>query len=182
MVASYLKTLRDVVRDQRRSDQSDQSDQSPKECQTTSRNTSPQYLRSLPSLSSRSHGAETPLTKVFNILERRCPDYVPQDRWHQAVDDGRRFLATWEDRATAFCWTPKDVFGLHTPPAKPHPSYSRLSRYDETGLVWLLEGRVVVAMSSSTAAIKHKSGSVTNYRKDNKPGLGPLGDSLDDFK
>jgi hypothetical protein len=24
-----------------------------------------------------------------------------------------------------------------------HPSYSRLSRYDETGLVWLLQGRPV---------------------------------------
>ena len=29
---------------------------------------------------------------------------------------------------------------LHDPPAVPHPSYSRLSRYDCTGLVWLLQG------------------------------------------
>ena len=28
-----------------------------------------------------------------------------------------------------------DLFGLHTPPAKPHPTYRRLSRYDCTGLI-----------------------------------------------
>jgi hypothetical protein len=47
---------------------------------------------------------------------------------------------------------------------------------------WLLNGSPVVAISSSTAAIKSKAGSITSYRKHNKPALGPLGDSLDDFK
>jgi len=36
----------------------------------------------------------------------------------------------------------------------PAPSYRRLSRYDQTGLIWLLRGRLVVAMTDSTAAIK----------------------------
>jgi hypothetical protein len=29
------------------------------------------------------------------------------------------------------------LFGLHTPPDNPRPSYRRLSRYDHTGLIWL---------------------------------------------
>jgi len=66
--------------------------------------------------------------------------------------------------------------------ACPHPSYQRLSGYDDKGLVWVLEGKPVVAMSSSTAAVAHKTGAITSYRKHNKPGLGPLGDSVDDFK
>jgi hypothetical protein len=47
--------------------------------------------------------------------------------------------------------------------------------------MWLLRGNPVVALTATTAAIEHKSGSITNYRKLNKPAFGPCGDSLDDF-
>jgi hypothetical protein len=120
--------------------------------------------------------------RTFAELEQRCPDYVDPGRWHQAVEDGRRFLATWGSQAEGLGWTPAEVFGLPNPPSNPHPSYDRMARYDTKGLVWLLEGRTIVAMSSSTAAIQHKTGAITSYRKHNKPGLGPLGDSSDDFK
>jgi len=99
-----------------------------------------------------------------------------------AIEDGRRFLATWGSQAEALGWTSADLFGLHTPPEQPHPSYSRLSRYDETGLVWLLLGREVVALTEATAAFENPTGSITTYRRFNKPALGPLGDSLDDLK
>jgi len=40
-----------------------------------------------------------------------------------------------------------------------------------------------VALTTDTAAIENgDTGSITTYRKNNKPALGPLGDSLDDFK
>jgi hypothetical protein len=79
-------------------------------------------------------------------------------------------------------WTARDLFGLHQPPTNPAPMYRRLSRYDETGLVWLLEGREVVALTQETASIRWPGGSVTIYRRNNKPAFGPLGDSLDDFE
>jgi hypothetical protein len=122
------------------------------------------------------------LLHLLDVLDGRCPDHIEPDRWRQAVEDGRRFLATWGAQAQALGWTARDLFGLHMPPENPHPSYRRLSRYDETGLVWLLEGREVVALTEDTAAIRWPSGSVTVYRKSNKPALGPLGDSLDDFQ
>ena len=78
-------------------------------------------------------------------------------------------------------WSPADLFGLHTVPDKPHPSYSRMSRYDTTGLLWLLQGRPVVALTEGTAAIQNPTGNITTYRKDRKPALGPVGDSLDDL-
>jgi hypothetical protein len=60
------------------------------------------------------------------------------------------------------------LFWLHTPPAKPHPSYSRLSRYDATGLIWLLQGRPVVALTETTACIRNpRTGTVTVFRKNN---------------
>jgi hypothetical protein len=83
--------------------------------------------------------------RIFTALESGCPDLVPVDRWRAAVQDGQRFLARWGDQAEALGWTARDLFGLDRPPEKPHPSYSRLSRYDETGLIWLLQGREVVA-------------------------------------
>jgi hypothetical protein len=106
----------------------------------------------------------------------------PADRWQQCVEDGDRFLARWGGHAETLGWTAHDLFGLHTPPENPHPSYRRLSRYDETGLIWLLAGREVVALTIDTAVIRWPSGSVTIYRKSEKPAFGPFGDSLDDFQ
>jgi hypothetical protein len=53
------------------------------------------------------------------------------------------------------------------------PSYRRLSRYDQTGLIWLLQGRPVVALTEAAAAIQSSTGAITIYRRHNKPALGP---------
>jgi hypothetical protein len=103
--------------------------------------------------------------RVLAALESGPPDLVPVARWQQAVEDSQRFLSRWGDQARALGWTAKDLFGLHNPPEKPDPSYSRLSRYDETGLIWLLQGREVVALTDAAATIKGDSGNITTYRK-----------------
>jgi hypothetical protein len=122
------------------------------------------------------------LISLLSHLEARCPDHVDLADWQQSIEDGRRFLAHWGEQAEALGWTFRDLFGLHRPPEKPHPSYRRLSRYDETGLIWLLRGRPVVALTEATAAIQSSTGALTIYRRHNKPALGPVGDSLDDFE
>jgi hypothetical protein len=78
-------------------------------------------------------------------------------------------------------WTVRDLFGLAPMPDKPHPRYWRRSRYDETGLIWLLRGGPVLALTESAAAVMSPSGAVTIYRGHNRPALGPLGDSLEDL-
>jgi hypothetical protein len=124
-----------------------------------------------------------PAVSVLARLESRCPELVDYDRWQQCVDDGRAFLSRWGEQAEALGWTARDLFGLQTPPAKPHPSYSRLSRYDETGLCWLLDGREVVALTADTATVRNpKTSNLTVYRRHNKPALGPLGDGLEDLQ
>jgi hypothetical protein len=163
-----LVLQRDTARDSER-------DNLPRTCLAVS--TPPRQNSKLYSVSSVS----APYGHVLAALEAHCPDYVPADRWQQAVEDGRRFLAKWGKQAQQLGWTAGDLFSLHEPPAKPHPSYSRLSRYDETGLIWLLQGRSVVALTEATAAIENPTGAVTVYRK-NKPALGPVGDCLDDFR
>src|SRR5215831_9686941 len=103
--------------------------------------------------------------KVFGVLQLRPPALVPVERWRRCVRDGRRFLATWGEQAEAIGWTSADLFGLHTVPDTPTPSYRRLSRYDETGLIWLLRGRPVVALTTGTAAIENPTGAITVYRR-----------------
>ena len=77
--------------------------------------------------------------------------------------------ASWPSGAVqpeALGWTEQDLFGLHRPPDKPAAGYSRLARYDATGLVWLLRGRRVCALTlKRSAAIKNRtSGTVTHFR------------------
>jgi hypothetical protein len=173
---NYLKTFRKAVQKSPECDISDLSDKSP-----SYKNTSSEDLLSLKSLLSQVGDCKKPFADDFAAIERRCPDLIDHVHWQQAVEDGRRFLATWGEQAAALGWSGEELFGLHEPPSNPHPSYNRLARYDFTGLVWLLNGNPVVALTDNTASIKHRSDSITVYRKLNKPGLGPVGDSLDDF-
>ena len=115
-------------------------------------------------------------------LASHRPDHVQADRWEAAIEEGRRFVTRWGEQAEALGWTARDLFGLAPVPDQPRPSYRRLSRYDETGLIWLLRGRPVLALTESTAAIESPTGTTTVYRRHNKPALGLLGDSLDDFR
>jgi hypothetical protein len=119
--------------------------------------------------------------RTFQKLERRCPEHIGVADWQRAVEDGRRFLAQWGEQAEALGWSARDLFGLATIPDKPAPNYRRLSRYDETGLIWLLQGRQVVALTTDTAAVEKPSGAVTVYWRHDKPALGPVGDTLDDL-
>jgi len=135
-----------------------------------------------PAAPQRLHERRDDLRRVLDVLRGGCLDLVDHDRWHRAVADGERFLAEWAEQARQLGWTARDLFSLHEPPESPHPSYRRLSRYDATGLIWLLEGREVIALTADTAAIRWPSGSVTIYHKNNKPASGPLGDSPDDFQ
>jgi hypothetical protein len=120
--------------------------------------------------------------KVFSVLQLRPPALVPLERWRQAVEDGKCFLSRWGESAEALGWSSADLFSLAPIPKRPRPSYNRLSRYDATGLCWLLEGRAVVALTETTAAIQNTTGAITVYRRHNKPALGPLGDSLEDLE
>src|SRR5262249_30137017 len=123
-----------------------------------------------------------PSALVLAMLQEHCPDHVERGRWQHAVEDGHRCLAKWGMQAAALGWTPRDLLGLQKSPDQPHPSYRRLSRYDETGLIWLLQGRPVVALTAATAAIENPPGPIPAYPRYANPHLGPVGDSLDDFQ
>jgi hypothetical protein len=69
----------------------------------------------------------SPLRHSLSALESTCLELVPEDRWRRCVEDGRRFLAAWADRAEALGWTPRDLFGLMPVPRYAKPSFNRLA-------------------------------------------------------
>jgi hypothetical protein len=88
---------------------------------------------------------------------------VSVTEWKQGVADGWSFLRRWGRQALG--WTTTDLFGLHEPPVHPSPTYSRLSRYDATGLIWFLHGREVVALTATSAAIGAAAGGVLTFHR-----------------
>ncbi len=66
-------------------------------------------------------------------------------RWRQACSDADRFVRNWGREAVELGWTAGDLFGLH--PIAP------LARYDAMGLVWLLRGKRVRALSATEAVL-----------------------------
>jgi hypothetical protein len=73
-------------------------------------------------------------------------------------------------QATALGWTARDLFGLQPVADKPAPNYRRLSRNDETGLIWLLQGRPVVVLTESTGAIENPTGAITGLSQEQQAG------------
>jgi hypothetical protein len=112
----------------------------------------------------------TSYDQVFAALRARCPDHIEYDRWQQAIRDADSFLPTWGAQARARGWTAGDLFGLHPAPARPAANFSRLSRRDALGLIWLLDGRPVIALTDQQAEIQG-AGGVLVYRKFDQPAL-----------
>jgi hypothetical protein len=106
-----------------------------------------------------------PYRQSFMALEAQCPDGIEAAAWRRAVKDARAFLATWGEQAVALGWTSEDLFGLHQPAPRPSPTYRRLSRHDATGLVWLLDGRRVVALTEDAATIATPNGGHLTFRR-----------------
>lgn len=78
------------------------------------------------------------------------PSRVPAGVWSQWADDALAFLDAWGERAHTFGWSGLDLFGVH--PSRPR------ERLDAMGLVPLLSGRRVVAMTGAAAGIAAPGG------------------------
>jgi hypothetical protein len=102
---------------------------------------------------------------VLASLRSERPALIEPEAWQQAVADAEAFVSRWGEQADGLGWTARDLFGLQPVPERPPASFRRLARYDNTGLVWLLHGRPVVALTAETAAIQTVSGGILTYRK-----------------
>ncbi len=88
------------------------------------------------------------------------PDWK-EDDWRTLQDDALRFIREWAGQARRLGWESADLFGVH--PTMP------TVRFDCMGLVPLLQGRAVSALTKDSAAIKTASGRSLTFRRRASP-------------
>lgn len=82
--------------------------------------------------------------------------------WAQVIDDGGRFLDAWGPQAAALGWTGREVFGVD--PGAP------INRDENKGLVMLLQGRPVVALTADSCTIETRPGNTLRIFRNVGPG------------
>jgi hypothetical protein len=92
---------------------------------------------------------------LAGLTERRRPDWMMSDRWEMLLHDAERFLDRWSPTAHAMGWTTLDLFGTH--PTRP------AVRFDVMGLLLLLQGGEVIALTAEGASIRRPSGAVLRF-------------------
>jgi hypothetical protein len=80
----------------------------------------------------------------------RPPADVPAHRWIRFITDSELFLDNWGTQADQLGWTALQLFGCC--PVKP---YARISR---SGLLWIINGRRLAALTADAASIITASG------------------------
>jgi hypothetical protein len=97
---------------------------------------------------------------VAQLNSTRPPENIPPRRWVQFINDCNQFLKIWATQANALGWEALDLFGCDS--VKPY------SRVDRQGLVWILNGRRVIAMTAEAATIEGAGSSRLAYRRERK--------------
>jgi hypothetical protein len=88
----------------------------------------------------------------------RLPANVPPRRWKRFVDDVGRFLdGPFCAVAVSLGWGPYGLFGCD----RDRP----FARIDKAGLLWLLDGHRLVALSENTATIETRTGARQTWRR-----------------
>ena len=83
---------------------------------------------------------------------------VPRRRWVQFIDDCGRFLDNgWGSRAEALGWGPFDLFGCD--------GDRPFARIDRAGLLWLINGSKLVALTTEIATIETSAGHRQTFQR-----------------
>jgi hypothetical protein len=113
--------------------------------------------REEPAVAERGGGAiPAEWTKRIALLKSREPRLgMSPLHWSQFVRDARRFLEEWGAEAARLGWSAEDLFGVH--PLAPE------ARYDVMGIVPLIRGNEVIAISKHRATIRTPGGGLLTY-------------------
>ena len=76
--------------------------------------------------------------------------FIEVPRWWEIINDAGRFMDAWAAKAGALGWTVHDVFGIDAKAPE--------RRHDLAGLVPLMEGRPVVAVTADAATLRTRTG------------------------
>ena len=73
------------------------------------------------------------------------------------IEDADAFLSNWGRAAHDFGWTALDLYGVHP--------LSAAARFDVMGILFLIQGGDVIALTSSSATVRKRSGALLTYRR-----------------
>ena len=91
-------------------------------------------------------------------LKRRDPvDWLSHEQWRGLLSDAENFLIRWGSAAHLLGWTSLDLFGVH--------SIAPAARFDVMGLIPILNGAEVLALTSQTATMRRVSGAVLTFHR-----------------
>lgn len=91
------------------------------------------------------------------LLAMPCPEKIDRARWQRFLSDCGRFLDTLAESAASFGWKAHDLFSV--------AGGESFARVQLAGLLWLLNGEAIVALTADDAVIRTKSGAVQTYRR-----------------
>ena len=94
---------------------------------------------------------------VARLAEMSCPAHFPGARWAQVVTDATAFLQEWAEAADRLGWLTWELFGCHR--------RAPWGRIQGMGLVLLLQGDEIAAMTPSEAPIRTPTGVRQAYRR-----------------
>jgi hypothetical protein len=97
------------------------------------------------------------LSGVTRLATMAPPHTYPAHAWQQLIVDAERFLDCWGQQAAALGWPGWELFGCHR--------RAPWGRIEGMGLVLLLHGDQLAALTASEAVIRRPSGAHQIYRR-----------------
>ena len=94
---------------------------------------------------------------VARLAGMPCPARFLAAKWAQVVTDAAAFLERWAAQAAALGWAEWELFGCHR--------RAPWGRIQGMGLVPLLQGDEIVALTASEAVIRTPTGARQTYRR-----------------
>jgi hypothetical protein len=97
------------------------------------------------------------LEGVARLAAMAPPGNYPQQAWRQLIADAERFLDDWAAQAAALSWPTWELFGCHR--------RAPWGRIQGMGLVLLLRGDELAALTATEAVIRTSTGAHQTYRR-----------------
>jgi hypothetical protein len=94
---------------------------------------------------------------VARLAEIPCVARFPAARWAQVVTDAAAFLQEWAEAADRLGWLTWELFGCHR--------RAPWGRIQGMGLVLLLQGDEIAALTATEAVIRTRTGAHQTYRR-----------------
>jgi hypothetical protein len=94
---------------------------------------------------------------VARLAEMPPPRSYPANAWQQLIGDAELFLDDWAPQAAALGWPAWELFGCHR--------RAPLARIEGMGLLLLLHGDPLAALTADQAVIRRPSGAHQTWRR-----------------